>query len=433
MNSILIETEDRYSPSLAQQALAALRPRPVCRDHHRSFHARRKSMMSLGTPSFEPEEPSPFVAVSFMPAVLDDKIREIANQEWHYRFRLRRSPNGDWADRELADQILSLYFANPSVAHAETAVLVCGFLLRFSADVSDATMRQLQRCQLKGAAAFLDHYLLSVGRRSLSSVRPSDAEWECFCWLREFGSSPVIELASAPLRFLKHIIKFQELNSSVAYDILALINDGIVVLPTNASADYSDSIAQSRSANAKLWRRFWSCMTVDRAPWHESLPACAIRQVHFKRDTVICANLCPVKMRQNRSFDSHLQAVLLRDTGRPTTAQELLHKYQAEITAEYQKNAPVELLEVVEEPISQSSSEFVHAPAKYILELPCQLVRVTGVKEATFTLLMESVLITMVDRSKIHILPTQSIVNILLRTRFHRPTAIEIFTDQPLG
>jgi hypothetical protein len=55
----------------------------------------------------------------------------------------------------------------------------------------------------------------------------------------------------------------------------------------------------------------------------------------------------PVRLKQNREFDTDMSAVLLRAIGGPTKAQELLRKCQSEMAEPNRRNALVELMKLV--------------------------------------------------------------------------------------
>ena len=60
-----------------------------------------------------------------------------------------------------------------------------------------------------------------------------------------------------------------------------------------------------------------------------------------------------------------------------------------------------------------------------IIELPCELIKNTGIREGTFALLSNAIIITFNETIKT--IDTNKITGVFLRTRFHHPTAIEIF------
>jgi hypothetical protein len=437
-DSILVQgDDDRYSPALAQRALACLNPPRAIRQVRQSFRARRTSLMTLqgrrssARMSASPEEGS----VSLMPSRLDEKIREIAGQEFRFQFRLRRDGEGNWLDIDLAEQMLTIYMENPLAGHIENILIICGFLQHWRPELVRRILPKLQiRETGNGVTALFDRYSIPVGLCRISTLTASGIESESFALLQSIDSLASRVLSSAPLRFLKQIIRLHERNSATAFDIFGLISQEIITASTDLMADYSDRLGQLQRTNTKLWRRFWSCMTIERAPWHQSLPSCCVRQVHLKRDRVLCANGCPVRLRRNMNFDQHMDAVFLRESGCATTAQELFVHYQEEMAAVYSENGPAQLLEVVEDrPSLLPNSLSGQAMTQCIVELECEVCSVKDVRNATFTLLRDSILITMMDSGKLTVLKTNAISQLLLRTRSHRPTAIEIFMDDGMS
>jgi hypothetical protein len=70
----------------------------------------------------------------------------------------------------------------------------------------------------------------------------------------------------------------------------------------------------------------------------------------------------------------------------------MVKQHQAKVAAAHRASAPAELLEVVEEHQIETTDE-APSVAVCILELPCQVIALTGARTAMFTLLTDAVLI----------------------------------------
>ena len=264
------------------------------------------------------------------------------------------------------------------------------------------------------------------GYKRFINIPINECESSLIKFINSKGSFESNEPTTGPPRFLKHLICFQNANSKKAFEIFGMINDGIVLLSTNLIADFMDSNGQKKNKNAKLWNSCWSFFTANKAPWHMSLPKSYIKQIHMKRDPTLCNSMCPMKLKLNKHFNDHMDASFLRDAGSRSDAKALYEAYKKELTKKYKENATTQLLEFFEnEPETQQQTSIT--VSRCIIEITCEIIKVKGNKKAIFTLLDDSIVLSKEDNKTI-VLKLNSIKTILLRTRFHRQTAVEIFT-----
>ncbi|OHS96917.1 Beige/BEACH domain containing protein [Tritrichomonas foetus] len=434
-NSLLCDEpqEDRYSPLLAQKALACLNPIQPKFSSNESFRARRTSMLTFSKKAIDfdtvPTSPDRY-NIEMMPSELDEKINNVAKQEFKFSFGIRLNKYKEWLDLDLAEQAFGLYLerkddSNINIKCQESVNLIAAFLGMWKTNIIDSIDLNNQ------AMSILDHYLTISGKPRLNTLVPAiETEKMSFDLFQSFNSKGSNILKTAPLRFMKHLIKFQQINSEKAFDIFALITNEIVSLASNKMADFTDSIGQKKSHAGKLWSHFWQCATIERAPWHKSLPQSYLKQQHFKLDSISCFAYCPMKLKQNRNFTDHMDATFLRESGNYQSAKDLFEKHKAELAKMYAEKAPAQLLEITEGTIDDNSDSILSETelTRCLVELPCEIIRVRGKKNATFSLLNERIVITKEKNGKIITINLNQITEVFYRTYLHHPTAIEIFT-----
>ena len=472
--SELNEEENRYSPLLAERALAYLNPQPALqlKQGNRKFRGRRTSILKVGEKQFQYEiKKSPdHIPVSMMPAELDAKICEAAKQEFNHFFGIRLSNNGsEWIDCEIGEQALNIFIQNPNTQFAEVALTICAFLMHFKPDFNNSVTNEvlskvnIHSAMLQGAIKFVEHHRLLCNlspifkKEGWENGEPHISSWQ---YLQKFEQAKDQNFASAPLRLMKRIIKFQQNNSTRAFDIFAMITDDLVSASSDQISDFKDYIAEGKTKAYSKWNRYLRLMTISRAPWNKSLKL-HDKVDHFKRDPILC-HLVPATLRKNPKYTDHKDASLVRDTGSMITAEELYEEYKRKLQNEYEENAPVPLFKVTESDPSNTPdifhssstssnssgrSSFSSNPfntsensvensdnikinemmKQCIIELPCEIIKVDKVTNATFALMTTFLLLTKEDNEKVTQIELKDVHQIYLRTRFHHPTAIELF------
>jgi len=411
-----------FSTELAEKALAAMSPLAQPAPAIPSFKSRRVSMLTFGTLpyDYEVKQEVEKVVISIMPGELDEKIARIASRIFDIKFGIRFSKIGSWIDIDLAEMVIGLFIRFPCLEYSDLVIVLYSLLVHFGQNVNFAAISLIRQDdeKLADAFSFLNHYIHKKANNNKNIVSGS------FLFLNGISKGFNHSLYGSSLRFLKHHIKMQDQNVKKAYEIFSLISDSLISLSSNTVNDHSDAILQQFSQSSKEWTTFWQYMTMKHAPWAKSLN---IRQQdRFKRDFSVCCNHCPSKLKRNYNFKDHHESSFLRDTGNQNAMKELLKNYESKLAMEYSKNAPTPLFEVVETR-EQTKEDIKYSVNQCIIEIPCEIIKAKGNQNGTFALLSNIILITLLN-NKSKSIKLNEICSILLRTRFHRPTAIEILT-----
>lgn len=453
-NSILCndQSENNYSPLIAQKALANLNPYQSSALPKESFKAQRTSLMIVGRKEIDYDTSSvnspsdKLYNVKFMPSDIDEKIKAIARQEFRYFFGIQMNNSQEWSDFDLAKQAFDIYMNRREGKFEEIGALIGSFLAIWDRNIINKLNEQESKFY-----AILDHYLMLQNQPRVLNCSIYETEQICFSIYQSFETSGSGEFKAAPLKFLKHFLKFQQSNSEKSLDIFSFISNEFVALGSNQIADFLDAIGHQKNQCARLWSRYWSCVTIERAPWHKSLPQKYIKDQHYKRDYSACYALCPMKVKQNNSFNDHMDATFLREQGNYETAKDSYAKYREEYERNHKSVAPVDLLELVEDQknehqpsmlfdfdIDNSESNSISQKTdinqqRCIIELPCEMIYVHKIVKATFSLLNDMIIITKEKNNKTIAIYLNQLERILFRTHLHHPTAIEIFLTNGLS
>lgn len=429
-NSLMVtpNPEKRYSPAIAEQAISFFNQENASRgfEHRNSFRSKRSSLFVLGRMSFD-YEPRPSTdpkLISMMPSELDEMINEVSHEEFPFVFGLRLSENGDWLDQKLAEQSLKIFKQIPDTRCAETVLAISSFLLHYNQDIVKSVLPSVNT-HCTGLMKVLSLFRYHAEKTRFKTDIPMNQSCAFQC-LQTFETPSDKIIAAGPLRFLKHLLLFQSQNSTTAFNIFGMIDNDIISLASNFMAECTDKSGEMMRSSSKRWSRYWNHFTIAHGPWHKSLPASSIRESHYKRDSTRCL-LCPVKVRRNFHFDDHMKASLVRDTGSRVSAEKQMEKLKAELAAQYKEDLPSTLFEVVQDK-ERTERNMSYSFAQCIAELPCEIVSITGVKLGSFSLLEDSIILSNEDRKTI-VIKLCDVTEVFLRTRFHHPTAIEIFLE----
>jgi hypothetical protein len=201
----------------------------------------------------------------------------------------------------------------------------------------------------------------------------------------------------------------------------------------------------------KAWQRLWTNAAAIGGPWCSYDQAKLIR---WKRDPTLCAFYCPMKLKRNRHFDTHMKASLTRELGSAGTAEQIARDHHKNLLATYIESAPPAILHVSETPDvlcqSVSATELLRTathrfdvtavppiPTKQNLpeadlesskwSAQCELIKHAGHSTGTFSLHSAVITIVLEKPKKRYLIPIASIERLFQRRRFHIPTAIELF------
>ena len=192
--------------------------------------------------------------------------------------------------------------------------------------------------------------------------------------------------------------------------------------------DHKDTSNNKKSC--KLWEQLWQQLTVDRAPWRNSLPYSSL---HFKRSNRILAYFCPFKLKTNMEFNDHKDASFNRDFGSSTTAKEHFQQYQKELEELYKKNIPPLLLiqtEDLENDLSQN--EEIYTKKEKSQQYEAVLINVTHHEKITFCVMRNKFQIIYPEDSKssnnIKTIEAKNVTHIFMRSFLHHERSFEIIT-----
>lgn len=420
--SSLDNIDHRYSPALAEKFTSSLLAQDPSTNRTPSFRSKRTSLLALDRDSLT-SDVKPTVnpkIVSMMPADLDEKINIISKDEFYFTFGLRLRRREAWCDQKLAEQSLEVFRKYPDSRCAETLMAICAFLLHYNQSLVQSllpTLNMYGSCLGNVLPLFMHHAEKSGFQAHCESGTGS------FLYLQNFEKDFDRLMKTGPLRFLKHFLRFQSANSSIAFDIFGIVTNDFISLGPNFVASYSDSLGETLKLASKRWSQYWNHFTVDYGPWRDALPALTQRHLHFQRDFTHC-RLVPVKTRRNFHFDDHSSAKRNKTLRRKSNDR--IEKLKDELTAHYNDEFPSQLFEIVESKETKVKTQ--HTVARCIIELPCELITIRGVRNAQFALLEDSIILSKGESTTPTMIKLSDVTNAFFRTRFHHPTAMEIFT-----
>ena len=422
------ESTRDYTPKIAERAIASLIPSLPSFFYNISFKGRRVSLNSgelykqnYGTQNDEICDP-------LMPSKFDNMIAELAKIEFSYTFGLRLDDNQKWLDMDIAEQAIRVYMKYRNGDFRFIVYTIAAFLIRYKSSVINDLLDDFEVSTdeiVNGA------YSLFAYRNSLNgniydfSYRASDVQLQAFKYLELLSQSPNKKFCYGPQRLIKHIMELQTRNSRAAFKIFEFINDDLVSLASNNLTDNVDMITKNKLDNKKLWNRYWHLLTQSNAPWKKSL-ADTSNDIFYKRDRTYCSVGCPIKLKRNYRYTNHKDASIIRDKCDPSKMYEEIEAYKTELAKKHEEKCQNELFELSDEKIQLESNGEEPKSKVCILELPCEICREKSCKESIFTLLTDFIVITY-SKSKVKIFNMDNVKGIMLRTRLHRPTAIEIF------
>ena len=177
-------------------------------------------------------------------------------------------------------------------------------------------------------------------------------------------------------------------------------------------------------SSTKVWYHFWRQMTMENAPWFQSLPQEHRKREHYKRDMTGCFCFCPFRERKNFKHNDHMMESLARDTGNKDEANEMYNKFIQERKDRYAKSQPPEIFNVIDE--GEDDQEDIYSSLSgSFCNFPCEFITISKTEEAIFYIREEDIVIN--NKSLTKIIPFDMIRFIFKRTFLQQSTAIEIF------
>ena len=378
-------------------------------------------------------------------ALYQGDILNLNLHQFEYKFGLRVDSNSHWRDEELAQLSLKLLTRLRSIKnkivdnYLDFGFVLSAFLLHHCPDFVNNWLAGMNLVKEDCDSHLIEsQYLVakaaSLNIKLLIATQLEDAyagAYQLFDALNTKFFDPNI----ANSYFVTH-------KSMKTFSQQSATNLFLVQQQETRNAEFENDINLATEIirshyerNSKLWHRLWSNVVANGAPWDPAKITGKRDVIRWKRDNTFCKYFMPIKMKRNRKYTNHVESSIARDAGNAVSANKMLEDYKARLEAEYQKNAPPELLEIpsqVEKDDRKNDDQIQSTPnnskkKKRSTKYKCELIKMRGVKTGTFVIFSDSLHINIESTKKTYIIPVNLIEKILLRRRFHIKTAIEIF------
>ena len=315
-----------------------------------------------------------------------------------YCFGLRFK-DGKWIDWEIAEKTLKFFSIVKIKQALDLCNLLCGFLNRSGHKQPEFVE------SFKGYSSQYRDFAVGI---------PTCIALPNFLFSFNVVNKPV-EIIEGMKTFITNCLqKAGDLFNVKPYDLHEYSFSEII--------EEKEAINEHNDLIEDIWKRKWSHMTIDHAPWDAGVEN---KQKHYKRAQVATSCYCPILLTPNRHFDQHLIASELRDTGAVTDTvtkrEEELQKKKRSLRL---NGNPLELVEEMKDEKKVSSVD----PNEVLLSEVCELVTIKGEKPGTFELYEATIRIVLENKKYYHI-DLVNIKEIMLRRKIQRETAIEIFID----
>jgi len=418
------EGTEVMTPEYATKALNLFSSHLVAKDEVQ--HGKRTSMIIQSPLSFRSSSQGEKQIISMMPGDMIEILRTRLDKSLIYCFGLRISGNGMWIDENLAKQAIEVFDKFPDQRCSEIVIILLSYLSHDSGYIFDGTLRKIQTNIFNQLSYSLLYHHMFLTKRISNSKVSTEVFKNSLEFSEKLSKSMDKALCVQPLKYLKTFHKYQEISSNKAYEIFAMISDEVVSASTLSVSDYNELVEDLRKQKNKMWSRFWLINTSDHAPWNKSISAKQKGNIKYKRDSTHCYCFCPMKMKRNYAFDDHQLASMLRDSGSDIIANEKCELYRQHLADEYAKNAPPPLFEVIEQHDQETSNNSMNSDES-VLEFECEEIKIEKIRKGKFILRSTEILI-LFENGKRKAVLLNEILHIFFRTRYHHPTAIEIFT-----
>ena len=345
------------------------------------------------------------------PKQLCNIAKQHAFNEDQLKFGIHLSEEGEWLDAEIALKALT------NLPKFDLSLEFSSLLLGFYIITNRYSNFNSEKLTLINSIK--DKYKDSFDIQILKYFENNSRDFDCIKSTFDFLEKLHDSFVDDPIEFIPLSNEIQR----------SFLGNNIDIFQFN---EYYEKIQKS----SELWSHFWRSMTISRAPWSSSLSPEFQQKNHYKRDKAYCFSYCPFKTRINFSFDDHLYASFSRDSGNFQKAQQELAKHiERKVSYNDPDTLPLQILNIDEfenmAPHKELSTDSLpHVNTKFQFECKdCEHVTPKNDYKSIFIVSSDYISITHKDSNSIKIIETSSILNIFLRTRLHRLTAIEIFTD----
>ena len=197
---------------------------------------------------------------------------------------------------------------------------------------------------------------------------------------------------------------------------------------TSITSNYLKNVMTARKESHDRWIRLWSALSSDKGPWDaaRSMPK---KVQHMKRDNTDCYAFCPFRMRVNHNYTDHHDASYQSARFGIENVKEEPPK-RKRLSSNIFNQLPDES-DAASILVSQKQED-VEVPknaGKEIINLPCKIVKPKNTKEAVFKLFENRIEILDSDEiTSFYTIFHNEVNYIYLRSRFHKLTAMEIFS-----
>jgi hypothetical protein len=352
-------------------------------------------------------------------------------------FGLRISADGEWLDANLAELLLQVVRQYRYPDAMRLALLGAAFLVPTGYNYVRAWVRQIQLTSAECEEHF-DSLCFVIGRMHASG-RPFPSEWDIqdpplsighgFRHLESVAQSVDFSLADGYSELGKTYRKFRaraKKRGRTDFETLdALARAGETA---QKLSKYLGSVGLASEKGMRRWQRLWSNLVVDQAPWDPSRISGNRLRPRWKRANLACADFCPWLVTRNYHFTDHKAASIARDIGSLRSAEEQLREYHQQAIAEMKANAPPPILQVgaLRSP-QRDAQSWESQTGRILAAFQCELIKVRRTRVGTFQVLKSEVRIVLARPCKLYSIEFNRLARVLLRRRFHLPTALEFF------
>lgn len=367
-------------------------------------------------------------------------------------FGLRINNENAWEDIDIARMANQLFVKFPKEIYFDSVLFINSFMLHYDPENATKTVsiqKVTKEHNMPYEYSLYNKHADTLHYQKVLDEQPSSYHYRSYLFLQQYENT--FHENKSFLGIYNNLKKNDEKAKKLSFTFEIDIGQ----TSTEIIADFKEKLSLRNTKHSKFWTHFWRSMTIGRAPWRQSLSEKQKKKdIYFKRDFVLCASLCPFRMRPNHTFNNHKKAAQKRDQGlgrslgKSDTLINLLNSSSnfnqtRSLFSISNSNLLESMTDFGTEP-SQifnatdqmgSSSENIIVPSensKCVFESTCEIVTVTHSYDALFSLQKECVVITKSVQSA-RVIKNENITAVLQRTLLHRETAIEIFLDDGIS
>lgn len=194
----------------------------------------------------------------------------------------------------------------------------------------------------------------------------------------------------------------------------------------NYESLYMKRLLEEKSSNHDRWSRLWSALRSDGGPW-DPVRGQARTPAHKKRDNIDCFAYCPFRFCTNHHYTNHADATYRSSDRKEPIKVAPKRKRSSSVAYSVEDTEPESSSLLVENADASNDSIIKQAKsAKQILSLPCKIHKPKSVKNGIFQFFEDRIYI--VKEDSIIVINNDDVSHIYLRSKYHKLTAIEIFT-----